>query len=284
MFLKRHKWLSILFLVSIILIVKNSSIPYIGTPCLWWAWIFNQPQNEFAIEVMNIMELFAVAYSTSLLFYYIVSFRPAIKREKEAVEIIEKKLVSLYLYLSELIAMITYSAEISGIEYNSDISKLDGLSFFNEPVFCKKITISKGEESKALAHNYNLVETGNLYKCNILGSCNDVMNTPSFIDCDNKLKDIITRLLLSDALRILPKAGSFFVVNRIDIVWVGFGQGYQELCDIKKEIGPYVSKRIDSKFIEITETEIKKWVDDNLTMQQDHPEAAQLLRQIQGEN
>ncbi len=281
MFLKRHKWLSILFLASIILIVKNSSIPYIGTPCLWWAWIFNQPQNEFAIEVMNLMELFAVAYSTSLIFYYMTSFRPTVQQEKESTELISKKLVSLHLYLSELIAMIAYSAEMSGLEYNSDISKLDSLSFFNELIFCKKITISNGVESKAVAYNYNLVEKGILYKSNILQSCNAVMSTPCFVACDNKLKGIISSLLLSDALRILPEVDEFFVEKRINIERMGFGQGYQELCDIKKEIEPYVAKKIDVKFIGITEAEIEKWRDDSLATLQEHPEIVQLINQMQ---
>ena len=40
-----------------------------------------------------------------------VDYLPAIKQEKKAKEIIAPKLVSLYLYIGELLAMIKYAAE-----------------------------------------------------------------------------------------------------------------------------------------------------------------------------
>ena len=56
-------------------------------------------------------DIFTSAYVTSLIFYYMVDYLPAMKQEKKAKDIIARKLVSLYLYISELLAMIEYSAK-----------------------------------------------------------------------------------------------------------------------------------------------------------------------------
>lgn len=224
MFLKRHKWLSVLFAISVVLIIKNSSIPYIGTPWAGWAFIFDQPETKFAIELMNLIEVFAVAYSTSLIFYYMVSFRPAMQQEKESLKIIG---------------------------------------------------------SKPVIHDYNLVETGSLYKSNVLTECNAVMNTPSFMTCDEKLRDIISQLILSEGLSKFPNANDKFVANGIYMERTGFGRGYQELCEIKNAIGSYVAKKIDSKLIDATEAEIEKWRDDNITLMKENPEIASVIAQIQ---
>ena len=46
-FVKRHKVLSALFLFSIFVMVKNSSIPYLFTPHTFIEFIFDAPQSSF---------------------------------------------------------------------------------------------------------------------------------------------------------------------------------------------------------------------------------------------
>ena len=112
-FIKRHKILFALFVISIFLMIKNSSIPYFFTPPAFITFIFDAPKSEFFSGIAQMIDIFASAYVTSLLFYYMVDYLPAIKQEKKAKEIISPKLVSLYLYISELLAMIEYSAKQS---------------------------------------------------------------------------------------------------------------------------------------------------------------------------
>ena len=70
-FRKRHKILFVLFLVSIFLMIKNSSIPYFFDPPAIISLIFDAPKTEFFSGVAQMVDIFASAYVTSLMFYYI---------------------------------------------------------------------------------------------------------------------------------------------------------------------------------------------------------------------
>ena len=94
-FIKRHKFLSIVFVVCIFLMIKNSSIPYLFTPPSFVSLLFDKPRTEFFLGVAQIVDIFASAYVTSLLFYYMVDFLPTVKKEEKAKEIVNTKLVSI---------------------------------------------------------------------------------------------------------------------------------------------------------------------------------------------
>ena len=110
-FINRHKILFILFVISIFLMIKNSSIPYFFDPPVFVSFIFDAPKSEFFAGVAQMFDIFTSAYVTSLIFYYMVDYLPAMKQEKKAKDIIARKLVSLYINISELLAMIEYSAK-----------------------------------------------------------------------------------------------------------------------------------------------------------------------------
>ena len=99
-FIKRHKILSLLFVICVFLMIKNSSIPYFFDPPALIAFLFDAPKSEFFSGVAQMIDIFASAYVTSLLFYYMVDYLPAIKQEEKAKGIISPKSVSLYLYIS----------------------------------------------------------------------------------------------------------------------------------------------------------------------------------------
>ena len=77
----------------------------------------------------QMIDIFTSAYVTSLVFYYMVDYLPAIKQEKKAKEIIAPKLVSLYLYISELLAMIKYAAEQEKLLQTGKPEDMDKLHF-----------------------------------------------------------------------------------------------------------------------------------------------------------
>ena len=87
-FIKRHKILFILFAVSIFLMIKNSSIPYFFAPPAIISFIFDAPKSDFFSGMAQMIDIFTSAYVTSLVFYYMVDYLPAIKQEKKAKEII----------------------------------------------------------------------------------------------------------------------------------------------------------------------------------------------------
>ena len=69
-FYKEHKWLSYVFMLSVFLILKNSSIPYIGKMPIFITMIFDAPQSNFGRELAKVVDIFSTAYATSLIFYY----------------------------------------------------------------------------------------------------------------------------------------------------------------------------------------------------------------------
>ena len=94
-FIKRHKLLFVIFIFCILLMIKNSSVPYLFDPPALIAFIFDMPKGELALGISKIIDIFASAYVTSLLFYYMVDYLPSVKQEKKAKEIVEIKLISL---------------------------------------------------------------------------------------------------------------------------------------------------------------------------------------------
>lgn len=162
-FVKRHKVLSALFLFSIFVMVKNSSIPYLFIPPTFIEFIFDAPQSCFFSNIAQMVDTFASAYVTSLMFYYMVDFLPAIKQEKKAKEILAPKLVNLYLYISELLAMIEYSAKQEHLLQTGDIADMDKLNFRSKDVLCKRKSFKNEEETGVAAHSYNLLKDCNKY-------------------------------------------------------------------------------------------------------------------------
>ena len=107
-FIKRHKFLSVVFAVCILLMIKNSSVPYLFTPPSFVSLLFDKPRIEFFLGVAQMVDIFASAYVTSLLFYYMVDFLPTVKKEEKAKEIVNTKLVSIYLYINQLVYFYHY--------------------------------------------------------------------------------------------------------------------------------------------------------------------------------
>ena len=72
LFIKRHKILTIIFVLGIILMLKNSTIPYFCDfyePPTIVAIIFNRPTSDFFVGLIEMVNIFASAYVTSLVFF-----------------------------------------------------------------------------------------------------------------------------------------------------------------------------------------------------------------------
>ena len=150
-FLKEHYILSIIFVISILLMIKSSSIPYFIEPPAFVSLIFDAPKSEFWKGVFQFVDIFASAYVTSLIFYVMVDYIPSKQREKKSKQIVDAKLVSIYSYLSEFLSMIDYSAELANTSDN-----LNEVVFSNEIVNCKRTTIKDGVEQATITYSYNL--------------------------------------------------------------------------------------------------------------------------------
>ena len=271
-FIKRHKILFILFVVSIFLMIKNSSIPYFFAPPAIISFIFDAPKSDFFSGMAQMIDIFTSAYVTSLVFYYMVDYLPAIKQEKKAKEIIAPKLVSLYLYISELLAMIKPE-------------DMDKLHFKNKVILCKQKSFKNEVENGTTPYSFDLLKDCDNFRTLILNICNEISGTPSFSYCDTQVIHIISEIQLSELLRILPKPNDFLLqFDFADVSYLGLGEGYQQLLSIYKELAVFVDTRHGYEMIDISKEEIQEWQEEQVESLKEHPEIAQILIANQRQN
>lgn len=280
-FFARHKILTAIFFICIFFMIKNSSIPYLFDPPSIITVIFDAPKTLFFSEVAKMIDVFASAYVTSLLFYYMVDYCPTIKEEKKAKEIISPKLVNLYLYISELLAMIEYSAKQENLLILDCPAAMDNLNIRDKIVFCKKRSFKDGAENGATPYSYNLLKDCNRYRTLILDTCNAISGIPSFSYCDPQVIHIISEIQLSELIRMLPKVDDVFLQLNLNISYFGLGNAYQHLFSINEELSRFVETRLGCSMTDISPEEIEKWQCQNAEQIKQHPEIANVLAALE---
>lgn len=278
-FIKRHKILFILFLISIFLMIKNSSIPYCFTPPTFISFIFDAPKSDLFSSIAQMIDIFTSAYVTSLIFYYMVDYLPEVKQEKKAKEIIAPKLVSLYLYISKLLAMIKYAAEQEKLFQTGKTEDMDKLSFKNKVILCKQKSFrNEVENGMTPYYFFDLLKDCDHFRTLILNICSEISSTPSFSYCDTQVVHIISKIQLSELLRILPKPNDFLLqFDFADVSYLGLGKGYQQFLSIYNDLARFVETRYAYEMIDISKEEIEKWQEEQAELIKQHPEIAQIL-------
>lgn len=274
-FIKRHKILFVIFLICILLMIKNSSIPYFFTPPALISFIFDAPKDEFFSSVAQIVDMFDSAYVTSLLFYYMVDYLPAINQEKKSKDIIMPKLVNLYLYISEFLAMIEYSAVKQNLAQSGDIREMNKLSITNQEIKCKLKTFKNEKESGTAAYSYNLLINADQFRTLVLNTCSEISCTPSFTYCDTKLIHLISEIQLSELLRMWPKPND--PMTRFNTEYMGLGEGYQTLKSIYNRLSMFVETRISYEMIDISPEEVEEWQKQQSEAFRQYPELVDAL-------
>lgn len=276
-FVRQHRLLTIIFVVCIFLMLKNSSIPYLFVPPTFISFVFDKPQSDFLLGVAQLVDIFSSAYVTSLIFYFMVDYLPAIKQEKKAEEIVGPKLVSLYLYISELLAMIEYTAKQEKLWQTGNNDELDNLPIKDRTILCKRTTFKNGQNSGTGAHSYNILKDFDKYRELILNICNEITSVPSFSYCDPQLVHIISEIELSELLRMLPRSNDILTRLDLNVSYVGLGKGFQALLEVKNELTNFVETRLDYQMIDISQEEIQKWQQQNAEALEQHPEIAKIF-------
>ena len=280
-FIKKHKVLSLLFIISIILMIKSSSIPYFFDPPVYIAFIFDAPKNELSSGIMQLIDIFASAYVTSLVFYILVDYIPAVKQEKKAKEIIAPKLVSLYLYISGILSELEFSAKEKDLLDETNPDKMDDLRITNEIVKCKQTNFTNEVSSGTHFYTYNLLEGCHLWRNNILNTCRDISSVTSFSYCDSELIHIISQIQLSELLSKLPAPDD--ILRKIseeffnNTSYMGLGKSFFDLKELQSKLGKFVEQRFSYKLTEISQEEIARAERENLETLKQYPDIANLL-------
>lgn len=239
--------------------IKNSSIPYLFTPPTFVSLIFDKPQTEFFSGVAQMVDIFASAYVTSLLFYYMVDFLPAINKEKKAKKIIDTKLVSIYLYISQFLAMIEYAAKRAGLLSADESKTLNDLAFRNEIIYCKQTTLKDGIENGTIPYSYNLLTDIDKYRNIILNACRSLSGIPSFSFCDTDVVNIISEIQLLDIMQTIPPVNNITLRPDVESCCMSLNNDYKRFLELKEKLGELISTKWDYKMTEITEDEFQQW-------------------------
>lgn len=279
-FIKRNKFLSVLFMISIFLMIKNSSIPYPFNPPQIIQFIFNAPTNDFFLNFAKMIDIFTSAYVTSLLFYLIVDYIPILRHEKTASEIIAPHLVNLYLYMSEIIAMIDYSKDCQGIVLTEDYTPLDNLQFKNITTFCKRISFKNELENGTTPWSYILPVECKRCRTLILNICRDITGTSSFSYCDFSVIHIISTIQLSELLRIIGTIDDLEIQSTRHISHVELGNGYKDFLQIHKSLESIVDTKFKYTLINISDQEKSEWIADSAKFFAENPDIAEYLASL----
>lgn len=272
-FLKEHYVLSIIFVISILLMIKSSSIPYFIEPPAFVSFIFDAPKSEFWKGVFQFVDIFASAYVTSLIFYVMVDYIPSKQREKKSKQIVDAKLVSIYSYLSEFLSMIDFSAEIANTSDN-----LDEVVFNNEVVNCKQTTFKNGEEHSTITYSYTLLKDCNKYKDLILESARSLSGVLSFSYCDSEIIDVVSQIQLIDLFQTIPPANEFYLTNKnIAPTCMSTNEDCKKLRSLKEDLGRHISIRWDYQYHGISEDELTESMDEQVKTLMENPEIVKLL-------
>jgi len=253
--------------------IKSSSIPYFIEPPAFVSFIFDAPKSEFWKGVFQFVDIFASAYVTSLIFYVMVDYIPSKQREKKTKQIVDAKLVSIYLYLSEFLSMIDYSAELANTSDN-----LNEVVFSNEIVNCKRTTIKDGVEQATITYSYNLLKDCNKYKNLILDSARSLSGVLSFSYCDSEIIDVVSEIQLIDLFQSIPPANEFYLTAKnIAPTCMSTNEDCKKLKRLKDKLGKHISVRLDYQYHSISEDELAQSMDEQVKTLMENPEIVKLL-------
>lgn len=257
-FFEEHKWLSFIFILSVFLILKNSSIPYlIELPSIIRVF-FDKPERIFWVEVSKVMDIFTTAYVTSLIFYYFIDYVPAQRNKKKAEEIIKPYLIVISRYMAELIALIEYVISKQHINDLETICDSDKIRIENEEIYCHRICYEDGNEIENNAYPYNVIKDCDKLRQLILEQCQRICSVPAFNCCDDSLIQIISEIQLSDLLRILPENKPLSKLGE-NIRYHGIGKGFLNFKDVYRRFQEITACKYIFKMTEMTQEELEEY-------------------------
>lgn len=100
-------------LCSVLIIVKNSSAPFILGMEKLFSWLLNRPEDGTVWgEVFAVLENLSLAYLMSFIFYVLTCYIPERKRELRAQFVISGKLSKMYEGLDKLLTSVLFEVGV----------------------------------------------------------------------------------------------------------------------------------------------------------------------------
>lgn len=264
-FIKENRLIVILLLISIFFIVKFSEMPYIKfTPDIIEK-IFEKPnQGTVWYEVCRLLENLSLAYVASIIFYIIIDYIPKQKMEIKAFNIIKSDLVSLYLYMSEIISSLNtalvLNKDIKDITLD-DVKKLDEFKLRNEPVYYFTTSFINGE-NKGTGHGYfnYYIDTPKYTKL-INDKLDKIKKMPCAINVEFKLLEVLSAIESNHFINQVLEFKNESLSNDICIVRMNFGKNYYDFIQSYIELDLFPFDKHTYHKIPMSESETKEYKD-----------------------
>lgn len=205
-FINENKFLSLLFLISIIIMIKNSSIPFITnnpyiTDCCFVKFLFLKPESDTGKGLLDMIEVFASSYVTGLIFYYLVEFIPAKDREEKAKKLI---LPRVYLICSRIEYLLLF---FKSCEKSMCIEKLDSIDcppeLMDNPCYAVRITNFFYKDNSTNMVTKEKITVMRQYAALIKKTCVELNNLVVFSRVDDEIIDLINQFYFSDFINSL---------------------------------------------------------------------------------
>ena len=195
-FLKRNKIQLIIAFICILITIKQMNTPFLFEYNWLTEILFKKlPSEHYLSEILDILGNLAFAYYSGLIFYYIVEYFPARRKEKQALFFANEHLSELSKNIACLIedlffvAKLTYPDKKKGLLFT--ISQIE-LTF--DKIYCDRDLFCGNPEINVESSKGEL-----LIPCiKIQEDCTDVINTIEVIKkqiYSNQLEEDITEIL-----------------------------------------------------------------------------------------
>ncbi len=178
-FIKNHKALTVLFVISFMIMLKNSGLIHTEMPILN---ILNVPEGDKLIKAANLTNVFAGSYIMGVLMLLFLEDIPKEQRRRESMKIIYPHVKQLLFELYTLKEMIRVSTR------DGDYNHL----YFTDELVYVNVKVN-GEDG--FSESFSLVSYSNMYAKGIRRDIRDIIETPVIRDADERLLIVLSEIV-----------------------------------------------------------------------------------------
>lgn len=264
-FVKDNKIIVIILLLSVFSIIKFSELPFIkSTPDFIERFFIKPNQGATGFEVWRLLENLSLAYIASVIFYIIIDFIPKQKMERKAFNLLQSDLVSLYLYMSDIIVSIKTALgiikDIRDISLD-DVSLLDDFKLKNEPVYYYSTPYIDGEKKGAVQEFYNYyIDTPN-YANLINERLEKIKKVPCAIYAEFRLLEVLSTIESNYFINQVLDFKNEPLNDDICISRCNFGKNYYDFIQSYIKLGLFKFEKHTYQKMPMSESEIKDYKD-----------------------
>lgn len=260
-FVKRHRMICVLSLLSLFVIFKNSAIPAPDWLPSLLIRIFIAPEKGTSeAEWLSLMNNLSLAFIGSMITYIIIQYIPERRKAYKAFSILKSEICRLYSYMSYLIGMYLFVIGFEGKENNVTVAGLEDIcnvEILDQDHLCCIEYYRNGNKANARSFSYNLYKDSKKYIDLIQKSIDTITGTMCAGDLDSELLDILSRFSNNRFIQYFSylDVPQWRIPGTMSYI-VAFDKGFYEFVQSHVRLQKYDFDKITYVFSNITEEEI----------------------------